>query len=48
MIFHDLKNISLVDHIFRNLGVYIERDRERKRERAQTKQIEKKGGLTFT
>ena len=23
MIFHDLKNILLVDHIFRNLGVYI-------------------------
>ena len=43
IIFHNLKNISLVDHISKN-----ETETERERERAQTKQIEKKGGLTFT
>ena len=39
MIFHNLKNVSLVDQIFGNLG--IQRQTEKQKERGQTKQIEK-------
>ena len=45
MIFYNLKSNSLVD-LYLYTYVYIERGREK--ERAQTKQIEKNCGLTFT